>query len=131
MVNGDGYDDIIIGAYYKATQQGEVYVVYGKPGASLTDFTIGPSTLIPSSTGFTISGNAAGDYLGYSVGTAGDVDGDGLDDIIIGAYRKNTYKGIVYVIYGKPNASAANIALTTNLDPMVNGFTVTGNAINS
>jgi len=53
-------------------------------------------TLDPSTTGFTITGNAANDNLGYSVHCAGDTNKDEYDDIIIGAYGKNNKQGAVY-----------------------------------
>jgi hypothetical protein len=47
--------------------------------------------------GFKINGYTADDYSGYSVSNAGDVNGDGLSDVIIGSYRDaNSYKGKSY-----------------------------------
>jgi hypothetical protein len=76
-VNGDGYSDVIIGApYYSGgggASEGRVWVFYGT-SAGL------------DSTGFwTRRSDQAGAYYGYSVGTAGDVNGDGYADILIGA----------------------------------------------
>jgi hypothetical protein len=45
--------------------------------------------------GFVIIGELAGDYSGYSVSSAGDVNGDGLDDLIVG-----TGSGKSYVVFG-------------------------------
>jgi len=70
-------------------------------------------TLDPASTGFYILGNAGGDFFGASVSGAGDINHDGYDDIIVGAYAKSNNKGVVYVIYGHPNANLANIDLKT------------------
>jgi hypothetical protein len=42
--------------------------------------------------GFVINGEAAGDKSGYSVSSAGDVNGDGLDDLIVGAYQAESSK---------------------------------------
>jgi hypothetical protein len=75
-VNGDGYADVIVGAYGYSngqTYEGRVYVYHGgKSGLS-------------ASSAWTAEGEQAGAFFGYSVGTAGDVNGDGYADVIIGA----------------------------------------------
>jgi len=126
-VNGDGYNDIIIGAHYQNSYTGAVYVIYGGP--SVSDIDLLTESLDPSSTGFYVKGNAAGDYFGFAVSTAGDINNDGYADIIIGAYAKSTARGAAYVIYGKKTEDLANIDLATEtLDPASTGFTITGNA---
>ena len=62
---------------------------------SFSNIDLSTQTLDPPTTGHLITGNAAGDYLGYSVSNAGDIDGDGYDDIIVGAYYKNSQQGAV------------------------------------
>jgi len=126
-INGDGYDDMVIGAPFKNTRQGEVYVIYGGPNADLQDLVnlnLGTTTLEPVENGFTITGNLAGDFFGITIGVC-DVDDDGYDDIIIGAPNKNNYQGIVYVIYGgqEPILTTIDLSATTSF----NGFTITGN----
>jgi len=84
-VNGDGIDDLIVGARYGddgGTNAGEAYVIYGQAGA--TRGTLDLSTLTAAQ-GFVIQGDAAGDQAGRSVSGAGDVNGDGIDDLIVGA----------------------------------------------
>ena len=75
-VNGDGYDDIVVGAdYYDQDQQdeGAAFVYHGSPsGPSTTAQWIGDT-------------NLGGTRYGASVGTAGDVNGDGFGDLIVGA----------------------------------------------
>ncbi|HYO61235.1 MAG TPA: integrin alpha, partial [Actinomycetota bacterium] len=78
-VNGDGVGDVIVGADGTSgpggTGAGAAYVVFGgddRTGIDLAD--LGDS-------GFAINGAAAFDVLGWSVAGAGDVDGDGLDDV--------------------------------------------------
>ena len=101
-INKDGYDDIIIGAYGYNGGQGAVYVIYGGPKSSLVDLHLGSTLLNPTSTGFTIKGEASANYLGRWVSTAGDVNNDGYDDIIFGAHGNQGKKGAVYVVYGGP-----------------------------
>jgi hypothetical protein len=58
--------------------------------------------------GFVINGEAADDYSGSSVSSAGDVNGDGLDDLIVGAYfadpSHKSSAGKSYVVFGKANS---------------------------
>ena len=85
-VNGDGFDDVIIGARQTDTNgedSGASYVVFGK--ASGFEATSNLSNL-DGSNGFRLEGGAAGDLSGRSVSSAGDFNGDGFDDLIIGAY---------------------------------------------
>ena len=78
---------------------GRSYVVYGGPG-------VGSQGLISLSTlngtnGFKLDGEASGDYSGSSVSTAGDVNGDGYADLLIGASLSCQFDtGRSYVVYG-------------------------------
>jgi hypothetical protein len=75
-VNGDGYSDVIIGAWgyhNPSTDEGAAFVYHGSP-ATLSD-----------AADWTKRSNQEGAYFGWSVGTAGDVNGDGYADIIVGA----------------------------------------------
>lgn len=102
-VNGDGIDDLIIGANTGddgGVNAGEAYVIYGVAGNTRTRIDL---TGLAASDGFSIRGDEAGDFAGYSVSSAGDVNGDGLDDLVVGAPRGNSgayYSGEAYVIYG-------------------------------
>src|SRR5437764_21075 len=84
-----------------------------------------PLSGLNGSTGFTLNGLADGDNAGKAVAGAGDVNGDGLDDLLVGAYKANvagTDRGQVYVIFGKTTPFAA----TFNLSALngANGFTL-------
>ena len=85
-VNGDGIDDVIVGAPVAdnnaRSSSGSSYVIYGAAGTTQT--TIDLNTLTPAQ-GFRIDGAAANDQSGISVAGAGDVNGDGIDDVIVGA----------------------------------------------
>jgi len=129
-INNDGYDDIIIGDYQKNVAQGAAFVVYGGAKSTMSNIALSSTTLDPASTGFMITGNAAYDYFGYCVSTAGDINNDGYDDIIVGAYEKNNRQGAAYVIYGGAKSTMSNIDLSsTTLDPPTTGFMITGNAV--
>ncbi len=113
-VNGDGFADLIIGARWAephGSASGATYVVFGKASGFAADISL--STL-NGSTGFKLSGAAANNYSGFSVASAGDFNGDGFDDLIIGARGAGspTYAGISYIIYGKASGFAANLELS-------------------
>jgi hypothetical protein len=125
-VNGDGLDDLIIGADRarpNGLASGASYVVFG----THTPF---PSTLALSTlngtNGFKINGEAADDQLGRSVSGAGDVNGDGFDDLLIGALADPNVLGTraSYLIFGKASGFSAAFDLST-LDG-ANGFRITG-----
>ncbi|MDB5391753.1 MAG: hypothetical protein JWM11_7399, partial [Planctomycetaceae bacterium] len=138
--NGDGFDDLLIGAFDRPGtgigqyHVGESYVIFG--GASL------PTTISlanPGSVGVKIQGIDAYDNSGRSVSSAGDVNGDGFDDIIIGAYNGDgagnavTNSGESYIIFGRatplPTINLANLGSSGvtifGIDPLDrSGFSV-------
>ena len=124
-VNGDGFDDLIIGAHYGdngGLYAGEAYVVFGKA----TGFGTIDLSSLSAAAGFAIQGDAAGDKAGFSVSAAGDVNGDGLADIVVGVPYGNsggTHSGQAYVIFGK--ASGFTTIDLTNLAAAA-GFIIRG-----
>ena len=88
-VNGDGIDDLIIGASGADPNglfSGQTYVVFGQPGAFPADFELSSLLAVnggDGSAGFALNGVSAGDQSGSSVSGAGDVNADGYDDLII------------------------------------------------
>jgi hypothetical protein len=96
-VNGDGFADVIVGANRYTDGQNEEGAVFVFHGSST-----GPS----GTHDWTKQGNAADHRLGQSVGTAGDVNGDGFADIIVGAAKHDennpslNTEGWAYVYYG-------------------------------
>ena len=115
-VNGDGFSDVIIGAPDANNYAGISYVIYG--GTSLYNIDLNN---LGVSQGFSIIGAAPYDQSGYSVSNVGDINKDGFDDIIIGAYYAN-YAGTSYVIYGGTSLSNINLGI---LNP-TQGFSIIG-----
>jgi len=128
-VNGDGIDDLIIGANYARPngirEAGQSYVVFGSNSGFGASFNL--STL-NGSNGFALNGIAAGDRSGYSVSSAGDVNGDGFDDLIIGANRASPngirVAGQSYVVFGSNSGFGASFNLS-DLNGS-NGFALNG-----
>jgi len=128
-INGDGLDDLVIGAPFSdpnGVYSGESYVLFGStagfpPAVQLSD--------LNGSNGFAIRGKAAGDYSGFSVSAAGDINGDGLGDFIIGADHANPNgdrSGESYVLFG----STAGFPPAVQLSDLngSNGFAIRGKA---
>jgi len=110
-VNGDGLDDLIIGAYAVNSWAGESFVVFGQKNSATIDLT----DVAKGNGGFVINGDHANDYSGYSVSSAGDVNGDGLDDLIIGANKANNATGGAdagssFVVFGKTDTKPVHLA---------------------
>jgi len=101
-VNGDGLDDVIVGAY-GANPAGDVsgraYVVFGRTETSR----VGLGDVMYGDGGFALDGEQEGDYSAFAVGGAGDVNGDGLSDVIDGAFGNDAQggdSGRIYVVFG-------------------------------
>ena len=134
-INGDGMADLIIGAHRadpNGSDSGASYVVFGKDTATAGDF---PANLelstLDGTTGFKLSGVAADDYSGHSVSAAGDINGDGIADLIIGAYGADpngTDSGASYVVFGKDTATAGNFPANLDLSTLngTTGFKLSG-----
>jgi hypothetical protein len=120
-VNGDGFGDLIVGAPGadpNGTDSGASYVVFGKAGGFSADINLAS---LDGLTGFKIAGAVVGDYSGYSVGRAGDVNGDGFDDLIVGANRADpngSGSGASFVVFGKASGFSPTINLAS-----LDGFT--------
>jgi len=121
-VNGDAFDDVIIGASDALNGKGKTYVIFGS-NTLPTELNLGELT--NGTVGFTIVGEVEGDAVGKAVGTAGNINGDGFEDLIIGAPTAEgagAISGAAYVIFG----SAAPVQL--DLSALGNaGFKLLGN----
>ena len=127
-INGDGFDDVIIGAYGAEDDAGASFVIFGNSSVSDIDLA---NDLVSTNQGFKVFGAAPEDSSGYSVSGAGDVNGDGFGDVIIGSYRADPdgrgSAGTSYVIFGRAN-SFSNIYLADDLATTNQGFKVYGAA---
>ncbi|PXW88245.1 FG-GAP repeat protein [Nitrosomonas sp. Nm84] len=120
-VNSDGFDDVIVGTYGANAS----YVVFGK--ASGFGATLDLSSL-DGSNGFLLEGAATDDVVGREVSNAGDINGDGFDDVMVSAVDFSAYPqiGSSYVVFGKAAGFGATLDLS-NLDGN-NGFSLDGAA---
>ncbi|MBF0161000.1 MAG: FG-GAP repeat protein [Magnetococcales bacterium] len=112
-VNGDGFADLIVGARLAdpnaLADAGSSYVVFGK--ASGFNAVLALSSLTGSD-GFRLDGVASLDNSGYSVSSAGDFNGDGFADLLVGAYGPNAFQGAGYLLFGKASGFASAITLS-------------------
>ncbi len=126
-INGDGLDDISIGAYF--SDNGAGFVVFGRasgdpfpPELALAD--------LDGSNGFRIEGENPIDRTTYSMHAAGDINGDTFDDLIFGAPRSDPNglidSGSAYVLFGRPSSTPfpAVVAVTDILGAV--GFRMNG-----
>ena len=127
-VNGDGFGDIVIGAdetMLFGSDSHSVYVVFGADGGFLKNVDL---LALNGTNGFAIHMIASRDHAGYSVSGAGDVNGDGIDDLVIGAHRADpddrSSAGQTYVVFGQ-RGPVASILTLSSLDG-TNGFSING-----
>jgi hypothetical protein len=110
-VNGDGYSDVIVGAYLFAngqTDEGAAFVYHGSEDGVNNGV---PGT--PANAAWTAESNQGNAQFGFSVASAGDVNGDGFSDVIVGAYlfdNPEPNEGRAFVYHG----SASGLSTTPN-----------------
>eukprot|EP01031_Cornospumella_fuschlensis_P025873 gene25873-31247_t len=132
-INGDSFDDIIIGTSTVDTQRGRVFIVFGKAAAFAALHTVGSSQSTP---GFTttqiLNGVNTNGQLGANVAAIGDINQDGLKDFAVslnGNYGSTTARGFVFVYFGRLSAWPTSINLPQTLSAaqtMTEGFCVAG-----
>ena len=112
-VNGDGYEDILIGAWWNdegGADAGQTYLIFGEPTGWAMDIPL-------SSSDASFIGEAAGDLSGWSVSSAGDVNGDGYHDILISARTNDeggSNAGQTYLIFGEPTGWSMDTPLSAS-----------------
>lgn len=128
-INGDGIDDLVIGSPGDNGYKGGAFIVLGSP------FIGNQNTLhranLNGVNGFNINiaASPANDQVGYSVSNAGDVNHDGVSDLIIGAPGvSGSYRGTSYVVFGLPTIGLQGMITLSNLNG-TNGFNITGVSI--
>jgi len=128
-LNGDGIDDVVIGAVgadSNGDYSGRAYVIFGSNSGFTHPFELAN---LKSKNGFIINGESASDQAGASVGVAGDVNGDGLDDLFVGAFGASPNdgdSGRAYVLFGSQTPFPAVLELSSLNG--ANGFTINGEA---
>ena len=124
-VNGDGRGDVVVGAPGAdgngRQDSGSAYVVFGPAAPNQIDLaTLGGN-------GFRIDGAGAGDRTGRSVAGAGDVNGDGRADLLVGAHGADSHgqanSGAAYVVFGRNSGAAVDLAALGD-----RGFRIDGGA---
>lgn len=113
--NGDGYDDFVVSAPkhhgdFITTNAGKVYLVHGKP-----DGWDSHEIFLESHSDASFSGENNDDFAGSAISGAGDVNGDGFDDFLIGApgngMPDSTKPGRTYLILGRSSGWTNNVSL--------------------
>jgi hypothetical protein len=112
-LNNDGYDDVIVGAHGYSSKTGRSYIYFG--GSSMDNVA-----------DITMTGEASNNYFGYSVSGAGDVNGDGFDDVIVGAYNYSFTTGRSYIYFGGSSMDNFADVIMTGDGSSCFGFSVSG-----
>ena len=113
-LNGDAVVDVIVGAYTESSSAGRAYIIYGGITADLS---------LSGDQDALLEGASAYDYAGKTM-TAGDLDGDGYDELLISAYGEDTVgtsAGAVYVLYGTGSARSGTAGLSSAADVTLRG----------
>jgi FG-GAP repeat protein/PASTA domain-containing protein len=118
-VNRDGYADVLVGAPSASPRgresAGAAYVVFGKESSApvqLADL---------AARGFRIEGARESDYAGFSAAGAGDINRDGMADVIVGAPALGLHQGYAAVVYGRAGHAAVDLAERTAANILIMG----------
>jgi hypothetical protein len=118
-VNGDGYDDVIVSENGNDT----AYLMYGSTSTLSGSYTVG--TLVSLSGGATIT-SASPYTFGNDVQGAGDVDGDGYDDVLVSDYESSSGTGTAYLLLGSASGLSGSVVADTTAVASFSGSTTSG-----
>ena len=135
-INGDQVADFVVGSPFREgnvtepSNEGRAYVVFGQPSGQSFTATLAASALEAGTGGFSISGEQSYGRLGSSVGGGADVNGDGINDIIVGAPYVNPGEGNnagrAYILFGKASGQSFGANIEASSLNGVNGYIVSG-----
>jgi hypothetical protein len=117
--DGDGYSDVVVGSEGSSAKQGQVIVILGSPTleSPANGWTV--NDIVKAGRAIRFTGERPGDLAGANVAGAGDVDGDGISDILIAApgyddpgNPARVDLGAVYLIYGSPSLRGQELSLS-------------------
>lgn len=112
-VNGDGFDDVIVGAEGDNGHAGKAFVYHGSAAG------------LSTAANWTYGESQANAFLGFSVASAGDINYDGYDDVIVGAYKydtTNTDAGRVYLFLGSAGGLNGTASWQSSGDDQANAW---------
>ncbi len=121
--NGDGIDDVIVGADdddNNGQDSGSAFIFFGRSPASQLTLTADTGADV------ILNGTAFQDRFGRSVASAGDFNGDGLDDVIVGAHlddNNGSLSGSAFIFFGRNTASQITLEADTDANVILNGAT--------
>jgi hypothetical protein len=123
-LNADGKDDLAVGAYGYNSFQGRAYLFYG--GSMVSESATGADV--------TFTGETTNNGFGISL-TTGDLNADGKDDLAVGAYGYNSFRGRAYLFYGgsmvSESATGADVTLTGAATGNYFGYSLTTGDLNA
>lgn len=127
-VNGDGIDDVILGAPEASpngTSSGATYVIFGNRSDFDPAFDV---TSLDGAIGFVIRDENAEDLFGWSVSIAGDVNADGVDDLVVGAVQADNDGASVGVSYVIPSSAQRPVSMPSLKRPASTVTTVSNSS---